>query len=164
MANTNLPEALSGSSTGHIGHTNVVHSEINLMTRDTGSVDITAALRNGWTSQRVTYNRRDQEVYLRFEGLSGTSATSTTVLEFSGIVPPAIAPHSNDLPMNTGLYLNNVARDDPAFFTFQDGASPFLQCRLASNGAASGVVSLGGSTFYIRYRTGRGWYGDLPTP
>lgn len=162
MANTSLPESISGGQGGHLGHSQIVHTELNRMTRDSGSVDITSLLRNGWTSDRVLYRRRDQLVEFKFQGLNGMSATSTTVLSFSDSngVPEALLPHTNDLPFNTGLYLNASDRADPCFFTFQGTA---LQCRLASNGAASGVVSVGSSSFIVSYMTGRGWYGALPT-
>src|SRR5690606_1870739 len=57
---------------------------INELTRDTGRRNVTSYLINGWTASEVTVQRVRDRVYFRFQGLNGTSATSTRMMDFSG--------------------------------------------------------------------------------
>lgn len=88
MANSNLPTTLTpNSSTGHTNNHQVLHTEVNELSRATGVRDVTSFLLNGWTADYIRIERIRDRVYLYFKGLNGTNATSSRWLDFqnSGI-------------------------------------------------------------------------------
>lgn len=96
MPNTALPTIAPGS-TGRIAQQNVVHAEINELSRATGLRDITALLANDWKATAVYIEITRQEVTLHWRGLDGTAATSNAFLLFGTDGLP-----NNFIPMGQG--------------------------------------------------------------
>lgn len=89
MSNTNLPVGLNSGSIGHIGHANILHAEVNELSRDTGRRNATGFLVNGWThraqsdtSRGVHLERIRDMVYVYISGLDGTNSTSDEFISF----------------------------------------------------------------------------------
>lgn len=109
MANTNLPESVSPAPSGHLGFHDILHAEVNELSRNTGLRDIKPLLVNGWTADALYIERVRDLVHLWFKKLDGSAATSATFLAQddlgAGFVPLA--------PSRGPAYLD--ANAEPAF-------------------------------------------------
>ena len=82
MSNTNLPVGLNTGNTGHIQNHNILHEEVNRLSRDTGVRDIRHLLINGWTADKFTIQRVNDVVYVCIRGLKGTDATDADLMAY----------------------------------------------------------------------------------
>lgn len=103
MPNTSLPTNVAPGSTGHIGHANIVHEEINRLSQDTGLRDVTSLLVNGWkvgAGGYVRIRRVNDLVTLFVNRLDGRDSTNRAFLD-AGNQAPAISlnmfPKDNQL-------------------------------------------------------------------
>lgn len=101
MPNTSLPTSgINDGSDNHINHHYTVHAEVNRMSRDTGEVDVTSLLTNGWTANYVGIRRQDNLVTFTVDGLNGSAASSTIFLPVGssgvsvGVTPPTLPAQS----------------------------------------------------------------------
>lgn len=93
MPNTALPTNVAPGTTGRIAQTNVVHAEVNELSRATGLRDITSLLVNGWTATSVYIEITRDWVHFYWRGLDGSAATSNAFLVFgTGGLPNNFIP------------------------------------------------------------------------
>lgn len=92
MPNTTLPTNVTTGTTGRIAQTNIVHDELNRMTRDTGWRNLLPVFRNGWTASRARIRRYDERVKLHIEDLDGTAATGPEIVRFGADLSTNFAP------------------------------------------------------------------------
>lgn len=80
MSNTDLPIGLNTGNIEHIHHHNIIHEELNRITRDTGWRDASGHLINGWklgaTNSWIRIRRINDFVYFSVRSLDGSDATS----------------------------------------------------------------------------------------
>ena len=162
MPNTTLNEDVQPAPSGNLADRSTVHREINRMSRDTGRMDI--PLSNGWTlaAGGFLYARRvDDTVTIYARGLDGSAATSNVIATVgtSGIYS-GMLPESTNLPAQSPQFTNDLNRTDPWYLQL---ATTSIQARVASDGAAAGVVRAMPPMVQWSYKTARNWAG-LPTP
>lgn len=81
MPNTSLPTVQVGT-TGRIAQTNIVHEEINRLSRDTGWRDVSGLIRSSWTVAAARIRRVDYQVVLEVTGLDSSTSTGALLLSF----------------------------------------------------------------------------------
>lgn len=69
MPNTTLPTSLAPGSPGLISNANIVHAEMNRLSRDTGWRNVTSLLRNGASATTARIRRQDNLVIFEVRNL-----------------------------------------------------------------------------------------------
>ena len=153
MPNTTLPTSgINDGDNNHIPHHEIVHAEINRMSRDTGLIDVTSNLVNGWTANYVGIRRVDDTVTLYVDGLDGTSATSTIFLNVgsggSSVLSSGFMPDT--VPSRSPLYL----QDDGELMTlYVQGGAPGAFRAMKADSSRAGAMSTGAQQWV--YKTDR---------
>lgn len=166
MPNTTLPENVSPGNTGHIGQTNIVHSEVNRMSRDTGYRDLRDALVNGWTVDEDGFflvRRVDDTTTIYFEGLRGAAASNAILLTAgSGNLSSGFFPDFTGMSLVSPLFLNTANRDDPFYLQLRTDGSFRLEAFPVSGSAGFRDVALGGRAGQWSWKTQRAWPQGMP--
>lgn len=82
MPNTALRTNIGTGATGLIADANVVHGEINRLSRDTGWRNVLPLFINGWTATAARIRRVDHSVIFEVTGLDSSASTSNAVIAF----------------------------------------------------------------------------------
>lgn len=167
MPNTSLPLGLNSGSTGHITHANIIHEEMNRLTRETGRRNVESLLVNGWKIDRssvassgIHIERVNMDVYLHIRGLDGRNATHQNFLDWSS-TDDGTGISNNFFPY--GLVFKS------AIHANDSNEQWVISCTSSTSGfmmeKASGGGFLGLSGGYWRtfhWRTDRAWPSFLP--
>lgn len=156
MANTALPTNIQAGSTGRIAQTNILHEEVNDLSRNTGPRLVQAgAIVNGWKASSVLVQRIQDLVYVTVSGLDGTNATDDRFLAFGTSLP---AVHRNMAPMSPTTVLPRFAIPGAFDFTFAFKSLAGISC-IRHSGTTMGTYS---AQFYYATRRPFPDLGTLP--
>lgn len=163
MSNTTLPTGLNSGSTGHITHANIIHAEMNELSRGTGRRMATGLLANGWTyrtqtdtSRGVHIERIRDMIHVYISGLDGTNATSPVFLPFgdtSDKVSTTFMPYG-------GYYQSSIQSDNIGGQWSLRSGVPGLE--IFTEGINDYKHYLGGFWRVFSYPTRQGWPTFLP--
>ena len=161
MPNTSLSTTVTGTTTGHAGMHNIVHAEINRLSRDTFLCDAAGLLANGWTLDAggfVYLRRVNDEVTLYIRGLNGSAATSNIFLK-GGTSEPGVVSRDFRPSVDAG---NSIPTVGPLFRASPSGTPWFLfydaGWRAGRDGAAATPpAGIGSSVVQWTYKTGMTW-------
>lgn len=108
MANTALDTNVQVGGGSIISDANIVHAEVNELSRSTGLRDVTSLLTNGWTATGVRIERVRDLVYFYWRGLDGSASTSRIFLTFGA----GATDISNRFASMGGSYQSELHADD----------------------------------------------------
>lgn len=160
MSNTTLPETIQSGQTGNIADREVVHQEVNRMSRSTGWRDISGYLTNGWAADVARIRRDDDWVTLELSNLDGAGATtlSAAVFRFSGDPADVSSQFTPDAPFSirTPTFESTAAGMRVGFYLLSGNGGFFASF---AEGNRTGSVAL-----QITWRVFRpdGWPSFLP--
>lgn len=154
MPNTSLPTVQVGT-TGRIAQTNIVHEEINRMSRDTGWRNIVGLLANGWSASDARIRRYDDRVTVQLTGLDSSSSTGATIV-------PIGADESTELSANFGPDISGGWR--LPIFESSSGRVQFYGSNSSGLNAVffEGTTLGTGFTLQVTWNTYRAWPTFLP--
>lgn len=122
MPNLNLPESIVDGQTGRISDVTDLYTEINKMSRDTGSCDLTGLLANGATAGSARIRRRgyDDKTVLRFVNLKrGEGANGPTILTLGTTPETEVSAFFFNGPQNRRSPLFRTLDGTEFYFTRQ---------------------------------------------
>lgn len=86
-----LPTNIVSKTPNHADLHNSTNEVVNKLSRDTGRLNLSSLLINGWTATSVEIQRQDDRAYLRVAGLNGSQATNSRFLAMPvGFQPPYV--------------------------------------------------------------------------
>lgn len=171
MANTSLPTNLSPGTTGHIGHTNTVHGELNRLSQDTGWRNVTSFLANGWavgSGGFVRIRREVDTVSVQVRHLQGSGSSDliflplgSTESEVSSNFGPAIgeqfiSPDYRDPSTPGGQPWQIWTR------VFAGAENNGFRCGRTTSSGVEAPATTGSSVIEWSYHTTRPWPSFLP--
>lgn len=104
MPNLNLPTNISpGVTSTFETDVEAAWTELNKTSRDTGWRNITSLLTNGWTATAIHIRRIDEWVYWEFRSLSGSAATTASVMPMTSLTGFRSYGGTNETPLIRGV-------------------------------------------------------------
>lgn len=156
MPNTNLRTNIVNAATGAISDANIVHGEINRLSRDTGWCDVTDRLRNGWTAASVRIRRVDYTTILAISELDSTNASSNVFLDANGGEDTGSNISSYFLPDLSGAFRCPIIASPTTGFGLQIHGSVGSGRNVLQATFHEGVKT-NASRFYVQIPTFRAW-------
>lgn len=154
MPNTSLPTVQVGT-TGRIEQTNIVHEEINRMSRDTGWRNVRGLLANGWSASDARIRRYDDRVTVQFTGLDASESSEATIIRLG-------SNEATQLSSNFGPDINGGWRL-PIFESSSGRVQFYGNNSSGLNAVFFEGTTLGlGFTLQVTWNTYRAWPNFLP--